>query len=84
MSLAHRRARRRGMIMGAALASSRSNKRAAAASQAPQSVDPTIASSESVAGNDSIEQLKKLAELHQQGILTDEEFAAKKKQLLGI
>ncbi len=34
--------------------------------------------------NDSIDQLKKLAELKEQGIVTDEEFAAKKKQLLGI
>ena len=30
------------------------------------------------------EEIKKLAELHAQGILTDEEFSAKKKQLLGI
>jgi len=32
----------------------------------------------------SIAELKELASLHDQGILTDEEFAAKKKQLLGI
>jgi len=30
------------------------------------------------------EELKNLAELHTQGVLTDEEFAAKKKQILGI
>ena len=29
-------------------------------------------------------ELTQLAQLHQQGILTDEEFAAKKKQILGI
>ena len=29
-------------------------------------------------------QLTQLAQLHEQGILTDEEFAAKKAQLLGI
>jgi hypothetical protein len=29
-------------------------------------------------------QIQELAKLHDQGILTDEEFAAKKKQLLGI
>ena len=34
--------------------------------------------------DDSIEQIKKLAELKEQGIITDEEFAAKKAQLLGI
>lgn len=33
--------------------------------------------------DDNIEQLKKLAELHSQGILTDDEFAAQKAKLLG-
>jgi hypothetical protein len=33
---------------------------------------------------DDMDEIKKLAELHAQGILTDEEFAAKKAQLLGI
>lgn len=33
--------------------------------------------------DDKIEQLKQLAELHQQGVLTDEEFAAQKAKLLG-
>jgi Short C-terminal domain len=32
---------------------------------------------------DTIEQLKQLGTLHQQGILTDEEFAAQKAKLLG-
>jgi putative oligomerization/nucleic acid binding protein len=32
---------------------------------------------------DPIEQLKQLGELHEQGILTDEEFAAQKAKLLG-
>jgi hypothetical protein len=36
------------------------------------------------AEDDSIAQLKQLAELRDQGILTDEEFAAKKAQILGI
>jgi hypothetical protein len=31
-----------------------------------------------------IEELKQLAELKDQGILTDEEFAAKKAQILGL
>ena len=34
-------------------------------------------------GQDTVEQLKQLADLHAQGILTDEEFAAQKKKLLG-
>ena len=33
---------------------------------------------------DPIEQLKALADLHTQGILTDEEFAAEKAKILGI
>lgn len=33
--------------------------------------------------DDKIEQLKKLGALHEQGILTDEEFAAQKAKLLG-
>ncbi|MFL5871724.1 MAG: SHOCT domain-containing protein [Solirubrobacterales bacterium] len=32
---------------------------------------------------DTVEQLKTLADLHQQGLLTDEEFAAQKAKLLG-
>ena len=32
---------------------------------------------------DPIEQLKKLGALHEQGILTDEEFAAQKAKILG-
>ncbi|WP_411894273.1 SHOCT domain-containing protein [Winogradskyella sp. A2] len=34
-------------------------------------------------GND-MEDIEKLAELHKKGIITDKEFAAKKKQILGI
>jgi hypothetical protein len=35
------------------------------------------------AGPDPIEQLKQLGQLHAQGVLTDEEFAAQKAKLLG-
>lgn len=76
-----RRSTRRGMVMGAAVASSRANKRAAAQQSAP----PAQASSSAApATNEAIEQIKKLAELRDQGILTDAEFEAKKKQLLGL
>lgn len=34
--------------------------------------------------SDAVDQIKRLAELRDQGVLTEEEFAAKKKQLLGI
>jgi predicted Zn-dependent peptidase len=36
------------------------------------------------AQEDYIEELERLAELNKQGILTDEEFTTKKKQLLGL
>lgn len=74
-----RRSRRRGMVIGAAVASSRANKQAAAAQAAqpaPVAADPST--------DDAIDQVKKLAELRDQGILTDAEFEAKKKQLLGL
>lgn len=34
--------------------------------------------------NDEMAEIQQLAQLKEQGILTDEEFAAKKKQILGI
>jgi Short C-terminal domain len=36
------------------------------------------------AADDDMAELKQIADLHAQGILTDEEFAAKKAQILGI
>ncbi len=36
------------------------------------------------AASDDMAELQQLADLHAQGILTDEEFAAKKAQVLGI
>ena len=53
---------------------------AQAAPQAAQQAPPPSAA----ADLSDIEQLEQLAELHEQGILTDEEFAAKKQQILGI
>jgi hypothetical protein len=50
----------------------------------PPAEAPPPASAQPAAPADPTEELKKLAELHEQGILTDEEFAAKKKQILGI
>jgi Short C-terminal domain len=36
------------------------------------------------AAPDHLEQIKELAELREQGILTEEEFSAEKKKLLGL
>jgi Short C-terminal domain len=45
---------------------------------------PAPAAAPAPAGDPSIDELTKIAQLHDQGILTDEEFAAKKAQILGI
>jgi hypothetical protein len=54
------------------------------AQQAPPPPPPAAApvAPAAPAGPDMIEQLKQLGELHAQGILTDEEFAAQKAKIL--
>ena len=47
---------------------------------APQAAPPPAAPAP--AGPDPIQQLRELGELHAQGVLTDEEFAAQKAKLL--
>ena len=47
----------------------------------PQSAPPPQAAP---AEPDMTDQLQDLAKLHEQGILTDDEFQAKKKEILGI
>ena len=44
---------------------------------------PVPASAEGGLRSDQMEQLKQLAQLHEQGILTDEEFAEQKAKVLG-
>jgi hypothetical protein len=57
----------------------------AAAQQAQQpQVEYVQAPAAEPAQPDMSAELTQLAQLHQQGILTDEEFAAKKAQILGI
>jgi hypothetical protein len=43
---------------------------------APEAPTPTA--------DDDVTELEQIADLHQRGVLTDEEFAAKKAQILGI
>ena len=82
---------RTAVIAGTATAVSGSVRRhqdakadAQAAAQEPQVVYEQAPPPPAPAQDDSMAELQKLAELHNQGILTDEEFAAKKKQVLGI
>jgi hypothetical protein len=44
---------------------------------------PAAPAAPAAGGPDVIEQLTKLGELHQSGVLTDDEFAAQKAKLLG-
>jgi predicted cobalt transporter CbtA len=53
------------------------------AAQAPAPAPVAAAPAAESAGDETIEQLQKLAELHSQGILSDEEFAAAKAKILG-
>jgi hypothetical protein len=48
--------------------------------QASQAPPPQVGSS----SDDQLVEIQKLAQLHSQGVLTDEEFSAKKAQILGI
>ena len=56
---------------------------AAQAQAAPETAAPEAAAPEAAEGA-QIEQIKQLAALRDQGILTEEEFSAKKAQILGI
>jgi hypothetical protein len=50
---------------------------------AQQAPPPAPAPAPAPAETDTIAELKQLAELHDQGILTDDEFAAQKAKILG-
>jgi hypothetical protein len=52
------------------------------AAQAPPQAAP-VQAAPAPASADPIQQLKELGELHQSGVLTDEEFAAQKARILG-
>lgn len=56
----------------------------AAIAQAAQPASVAPAAPATAAQPDYLNELEKLAALRDKGILTDEEFAAKKKQLLGL
>lgn len=77
---------RTAVIAGTATAVSGhvAHRQAARAQQSQAPVTPAEASPAPAAGQvDVVDQLKRFAELRDQGILTDEEFAAQKAKLLG-
>ena len=62
----------------------RTSRRQMAMMQGGSEPEGDVPPGQEVADNsDYLDELEKLAELHEKGILTDEEFQAKKKQLLG-
>jgi hypothetical protein len=72
-----RMGRRRGLLVGAAVGASVAN----AHSNKQETQQPIT---QPANNNDEFAQLEKLGQLRDQGILTQEEFDAKKKQILGI
>lgn len=89
--------RTRNVAVGMAIGSSRAKGQAAAAQQqqaamtakAEEAAARAVANAQPQAAaaapqDDMVIQIERLAALRDQGILTEEEFSAKKKQLLGI
>ena len=67
-----------------AIAANRGAGYAAGAEATYQQQAPPPAPAASAPATDLTSQLEQIAKLHAEGILTDEEFAAKKAQILGI
>jgi hypothetical protein len=80
-------AARTAVVAGTATAvSGRVARRQAARYDEPQQYapEPQQYAPEAPAEDDATAQLQKLAALHTQGVLTDEEFAAAKAKILGL
>jgi hypothetical protein len=71
-----RRGRRRGLVAGAMIGS--------AAARRNQDSQETNVPSQPASQDNQIDELKELAGLRDSGILTEDEFQAKKAQILGI
>jgi hypothetical protein len=63
---------------------SRRTSRRMADTQTPQQAAPPPAAAAAPAQQDDMAQIQQLASMKDQGLLTEEEFQAKKKQILGI
>lgn len=63
--------------------SRRTSRRMASAQTPPQAAPPPAATA-APAQQDDMAQIQQLATMKDQGLLTEEEFQAKKKQILGI
>jgi hypothetical protein len=74
---------RTAVIAGTATHVSNNVSRRQAQRWAEQGQIPAQQAAPAASGSDPIEQLKELGQLHESGVLTDEEFAAQKAKLLG-
>lgn len=75
---------RTAVVAGTATAVSNRVSRRQARRWAEEDVEQQPVQSQPSGGDDTASQLQQLAQLKDQGILTEEEFAAKKKQILGL
>ncbi len=75
---------RTAVIAGTATAVSNNVSRRQANRWANEEAEQVPQQSNVQGGDDQIQQLEKLGELHDNGVLTDEEFSAKKAQILGL
>jgi hypothetical protein len=82
MGFARRQGRRRGLLVGAAAGSAVARHRARA--QDTEQSTPMQDDAAPAAENDQLDQLEKLGQLKANGVLTDQEFQAKKSQILGM
>ena len=89
-----RQRRRRAAVVGGAAFAAKKHRDAkeaqrqeeTAAAQQAAPADPDQTDRPAAAGgltHEAMEQLKQLGELHEQGVLTDEEFQREKEKLLG-
>lgn len=80
-----RRQARRNLAVGMAIGSSRGRRKAESANAAPAPAPAANpAPQPSTSADDIPAQLRKLKSLVDEGVLTEDEFAAKKAKLLGI
>lgn len=77
----HRSARRRGVILGAALSSRRSKQSLPSTPPPAQSAAPVAATPQADSMTTQLTELKSLLD---SGIITQADFDAKKQQILGI
>lgn len=73
-----------GMKMGQKQAKSAAQLKQQGATEAKEQMEQAQANAPAGTETDSIAQLQKLAEMHKSGVLSDEEFTAAKKKILGL